>query len=150
MRKAKIIAEVLLFLAMLAFILCACAGKKKVTETLVEHDTLVIVRTDTVINERVVRHVDTLRLESEKVITLKENDGRVDTVRIVVNNEHYKYIYVSDSTKAYKNAVDSVLKSLDKQHNKEVVKRTSYPLKWLIVGCVLFLLCLWILRQNTK
>lgn len=149
--KMLIIAEAMLLALLALMIMSSCATKKKVTENTIVHDTLIVQHTDTIVNERVIRHTDTLKLVTERVITLKdEGEGRVDTIRIVENNDHYRYIYVGDSTRNLRSVTDSIIKILDSRHNKATTKTSAYPWKWLIVGLLLLAACIIVLHDRKR
>lgn len=126
-------------------ILSSCKTKKVVTETLFVHDTLIVSHTDTLIKEKWNTRHDTLQLLTEKVITIKDND----TVKVVVNNDRYKYVYVGDSTLSTKSVVDSLIKVLDQNHNKETkITKKRPPWDILIFAVAMLAACIIVLRVH--
>lgn len=115
-----------------AIMLVSCKTKESATSYTEIHDTLTIIKRDTVIHYRNISARDTTRIEVEKIITLKENG---DTIRVVVNNNNYKYIKTADSSFDYRSLIDSALRAQkDIQHEKVVtVKKTSNFLNWLYI-----------------
>ena len=129
----------------LAVICCSCSGRKTVTETVFIHDTLHISHTDTVSIERWNWRHDTLRIETERIVTLLQPDKSVpaETIRVETNNWRYQHEVVKDSASKVVARVDSILRALDRQRYKQTVK-TKSPVKWhqyaiflLIVSAVL-------------
>lgn len=108
----------------LLLFLTSCTTKKTVTEYIRIHDTVEIFRTDTLRDIRVVTQRDSTHHETERIITLMTGDsGRVDTVKEVINNTLIRYFEKTDSIDRYRAIADSLRKVLDKEKNKEVVKR---------------------------
>ena len=136
----------LILMALIALcILSSCKTKKVVTETLFVHDTLIVSHTDTLIKEKWNTRHDTLQLLTEKIITIKDND----TVKVVVNNDRYKYVYVGDSTLTTKSVVDSLIKVLDQNHNKETkVTKKRPPWDILIFAVAMLAACIIVLRVD--
>ena len=133
----------------MCLLLCSCTGKKTITETVYVHDTLHTYHTDTVSVERWNWRHDTLRIETEKVVTLLQPDKSLpaETIRVETNNWHYQHEVVKDSASKVVARVDSILRALDKQREKTTIKTKppiamwEYGLFLLIVGgaCVLVL-----------
>lgn len=137
----------------LTLILGSCTTKEVVTDRyitdtlmIVQHDTIRTHKSDTVRDVRIVAKTDTVREQSVRVVTLKESG---DTIRDVVTNNIYRYVYRSDSTDRYRSVADSLQAVIDKMRNeskekvvtKEIVKTKSiFPL-WLqviLVGIFVF------------
>ena len=133
----------------MCLLLCSCTGKKTITETVYVHDTLHTYHTDTVSVERWNWRHDTLRIETEQVVTLLQPDKSLpaETIRVETNNWHYQHEVVKDSASKVVARVDSILRALDKQREKTTIKTKppiamwEYGLFLLIVGgaCVLVL-----------
>lgn len=133
----------------LAVICCSCSGRKVVTETVSIHDTLRIAHSDTITVERFNWRHDTIRIESERVVTLLQPDKSLpaETIRVETNNWHYQHEVTKDSASKVVARVDSILRALDRQREKTTVKAKppiamwEYGLFLLIVGgaCVLVL-----------
>lgn len=119
------------------------------TETVIIHDTLRIAHSDTITVERWNYRHDTLRIESERIVTLLQPDKSLpaETIRVETNNWHYQHEVVKDSASKVVARVDSILRALDKQRERTTVKTKppiaawEYGLFLLIVGgaCVLVL-----------
>lgn len=142
-----------------AIFLCGCKSPKSVTETIVErvHDTIQVVKADTVVDVRIKVQVDTLTVhltdtvrESEThTYTVNEAGDTIKEVHLVKEKEIYHHTIeertlIVDSTNRYKSVVDSLSKVVNelKNHEKVVVK-TKYLIKWwewvLLIGFVLFI-----------
>lgn len=119
-------------LVIICFILllgmCSCTGKKVVSEQIYVHDTLVVTHTDTLNVERWSWRHDTIRVESEKVVTLLQADKTLpaETVRIETNNWHFEREVVRDSASKVVARLDSVLKVLDQRHDKKEIKKANH------------------------
>ena len=108
--------------------LCSCGTRKTVTETLYVHDTLRIAQSDTIIAERWNYKRDTVRVESERIVTLLQGDKTQppETIRIVTNNNHFERVETSDSTVRLASRIDSLLRMMDRDHEREkTVTKTS-------------------------
>ena len=117
-----------LLLAVIFLTLCGCGTKKVVTEQVYVHDTLVVGHTDTLQVERWSWHHDTVRLETEKIVTLLQPDKNLpaETIRVETNNLHFEREVVRDSASKVIARVDSVLRVLDEMHNKKEVKKVNH------------------------
>ena len=137
----------------LTLLLGSCTTKKVVTDRyitdtlrIVQHDTILTHNSDTVRDVRFITKTDTVKEQSLRVVTLREGG---DTIRDVVTNNIYRYVYRSDSTDRYRSVADSLQAVIDKMRNeskekvvtKEIVKTKSiFPL-WLqviLVGVFVF------------
>ena len=127
-----------LMAALIAIMCCSCSSKKVVTETLYVHDTLHISHTDTVSIERWSWKQDTVRVETERIVTLLQPDKSLpaETIRVETNNWHYQHEVVKDSASKVISRVDSILRALDRQKLKQV---KSKPLFYPIDGFLIFL-----------
>lgn len=134
----------------LCWVMCSsCSGKKVVTETVFVHDTLHTWHTDTVSVERWNWRHDTIRIETERVVTLLQADKSTpaETIRVETNNWHYQHEVVRDSASKVVARVDSILRALDKQREKQTVKTKPLVPWWqygvfiaILVGCCVFVL----------
>ena len=124
---AYIMSAVLIAIIILSA-LCGCGAKKVVSEQIYVHDTLIVTHTDTLSVERWSWRHDTIRVESEKVVTLLQADKTLpaETVRIETNNWHFEREVVRDSASKVIARVDSVLKVLDQMHNKKEIKKANH------------------------
>lgn len=125
---AWITAAVLLAIIILSA-LCGCGAKKVVSEQIYVHDTLVVTHTDTLSIERWSWRHDTIRVESEKVVTLLQPQDKTlprETIRVETNNWHFEREVVKDSASKVVARLDSVLKVLDQRHDKKEVKKANH------------------------
>lgn len=132
-----VMAAMVLWVVIALLAMCSCSGRKVITETIVTRDTIHITHSDTVSIDRWLTHHDTLRIETERVVTLvKDTVGRIDTVRVESNTFHWQHIADEEGESKLMVKVDSVLKVLDKQHNRETVKeKARMPWwGWLTIG----------------
>ena len=85
-------AALVLCIVIAVLAMCSCSGRKVITETIVTRDTIHITHSDTVSIDRWLTHHDTLRIETERVVTLvKDTVGRIDTVRVESNTFHWQH-----------------------------------------------------------
>ena len=135
--------------------LCSCGSRKTITEYVAVHDTLIVNHTDTISVERLSWRHDTIRVETERVVTLLQPSDKslpADTIRVETNNWHWQKEVMRDSTSKVVAKVDSILRSLDVRHDKEKVK-TKIPIEY--IGYAAFLgvcaaLCIWLLITMKK
>ena len=126
-----------------AIFLCGCKSPKSVTETIVEHihDTVQVVKADTVKEVKITQHTDTVREVQTHTYTLS-NQG--DTIKEVHHHYSVEKTIVIDSTNRYKATVDSLKAALHElKDNNKVVVKTKYLIRWwewvLLIGFVLFI-----------
>jgi len=137
------LAATMLIIACILMAMCSCGSKKVVTETIWEHDTITIHKTDTLRDVRTTILRDTTHHETERIITLKESG---DTIRIVTNNTTVRYIEKTDSVDKYKSIADSLKSVINKQHQKQekVMKTrrpwTDYVIVFVVIAFALLLL----------
>ena len=133
------ITAVVLLAIIIISALCGCAGKRKVTEQIYVHDTLIVTHTDTLSVERWNYRHDTIRVESERIVTLLQPQDKTlprETIRVESNNWHWQREVVRDSSSKVVVRVDSILKVLDEMRNKKDIKKVSHY-NWM--GFALFL-----------
>lgn len=131
--------------------LCSCGAKKVTTETLYVHDTLRIAHTDTFMVERWNYKRDTVRVESERIVTLLQSDKTQppETIRIVTNNNQYERVETSDSTVRLASRIDSLLRMMDRDHDREkAVTKTQPPWKWICVAVLCLMAIVVVLRSK--
>ena len=138
--------------ALLAVVCCSCSGRKSVTETVYVHDTLHISHSDTVTLERWNYRHDTLRIESERIVTLLQPDKSLpaETIRVETNNWHYQHEVVKDSASKVVARVDSILRALDRQREKQTVK-TKPPIamwEYVVVVAIILAACIAVLKSR--
>lgn len=131
--------------------LCSCAVRKTVTETLYVHDTLRIAHRDTFVVERWNYKRDTVRVESERIVTLLQADRTQppETIRIVTNNNHFERVETGDSTVCLASRIDSLLRMMDRDHEREkVVTKTQPPWKWICVSVLCIMAFVVVLKSK--
>lgn len=113
--------------------LTSCTTKKVVTEYVATHDTIITYQTDTLIKDRVMLRVDTLREKVTELVTIHKRDsGRVDTVRVEVVREVYRNVATTDTTSLKEATKDHKKESVTNDTKKEVKKNTG-PKWWEIL-----------------
>lgn len=130
------LAALWLVLAMIFLAMCSCTTKKFITETIYEHDTVTVHKSDTVKEVVYKSRVDTVTNTEVHTYTLN-NVG--DTVKEIHHYHNKEKVIVVDSTDRYKSIVDSLQAIVNKQHEKqEKVTKTKRPwTDYLIVAAVL-------------
>ena len=130
--------------------MCSCSGRKVITETIVTRDTIHITHSDTVSIDRWLTHHDTLRIETERVVTLvKDTVGRVDTVKVESSTYHWQHIADSNTETRFVSKVDSILRAMDARHDKQTVKTKIPTVYWLYAVFLLLcgIGCVWMLTS---
>jgi len=145
-----VIAAVVIYLLLL---LSSCTTTKTVTEYVTIHDTLTTHHTDTIRDVIYQVRTDTIRETIVREITIQQDStGKKDTIRVNTVNDHYRYVYVVDSTSSYRSAVDSILNAIHNSKEKETVKvKTLIP--WWQKGIFLLVIaavCILVLKSRTK
>ena len=139
-------------ITLLAVLCCSCTTKKIVTETIYVHDTLRIAHSDTITLEKWNYRHDTLRIESERIVTLLQPDKSVpaETIRVETNNWHYQHEVVKDSASKVVARVDSILRALDKQRERQEVKIKPPIAAWeyIIVVAIIVAACVFVLKSR--
>lgn len=139
-------------ITLLAVLCCSCTTKKMVTETIYVHDTLRIAHSDTITLERWGYKHDTLRIESERIVTLLQPDKSIpaETIRVETNNWHYQHEVVKDSASKVVARVDSILRALDKQKERQEVKVKPPIAAWeyIIVVAIIVAACIFVLKSR--
>ena len=143
-RTAIVFAAIIFALIALTFV--GCKAPKTVTEVITEyvHDTVQVVKADTVVDVRIkvqvdtvtVHKTDTVRESETHTYTVNEAGDTIKEVHLVKEKEIYHHTIeertlIVDSTNRYKSVVDSLSKVVNelKNHEKVVVK-TKYLIKW--------------------
>lgn len=148
-----VMTAVLLAVIICLLSMCSCSGRKVITETIVTHDTIHITHSDTVSIDRWLTHHDTLRIETEKVITLvRDTVGMVDTVKVENSTFHWQHIADANTETRFVSKVDSILRAMDARHDKETNK-TKVPLEYWLYGGFLLVCgfgCIWLLANTKK
>ena len=126
-----------------AMFLCGCKSPKSVTETIVErvHDTIQVVKADTVKEVKITQRTDTVREVQTHTYTLSSQG---DTIKEVHHHYSVEKTIIVDSTNRYKATVDSLKAALHElKDNNKVVVKTRYLIRWwewvLLIGFVLFI-----------
>ncbi len=114
----------------LCLLMCSCRTTKTLTETLIVHDTVQSVRTDTIRDVRMVTVHDSTHQITERVITLKESG---DTLRILVNNNIERIIQKTDSLDRYRHISDSLKAVLDMEQSKTKNESSKAEKRLLII-----------------
>lgn len=130
------LAALWLVLAMIFLAMCSCTTKEFITETIYEHDTVTVHKSDTVKEVVYKSRVDTVTNTEVHTYTLN-NVG--DTVKEIHHYHNKEKVIVVDSTDRYKSIVDSLQAIVNKQHEKqEKVTKTKRPwTDYLIVAAAL-------------
>ena len=124
--------------ALIALTFAGCKSPKTVTEVITEyvHDTVQVVKADTVKEVKVMQRTDTVREVQTHTYTLSNQGDTIKEVHLVKEKEIYHHTIeertlIVDSTNRYKSVVDSLSKVVNelKNHEKVVVK-TKYLIKW--------------------
>lgn len=133
-RTAIVFAAIIFAIIALTFV--GCKTPKTVTEVITEyvHDTVQVVKADTVKEVKITHHTDTVREVQTHTYTLS-NQG--DTIKEVHHHYSVEKTIVVDSTQRYKATVDSLRAALHEAKTKDkVVVKTRYILRWWEWGII--------------
>ena len=150
-RIALVFAAIIFALIALTFV--GCKTPKTVTEVITEyvHDTVQVVKADTVKEVKITQRTDTVRDVQTHTYTLS-NQG--DTIKEVHHHYSVEKTIVVDSTQRYKATVDSLRAALHEAKSKEkVVVKTKYILRWWewgIIGLLAVALIAAVIKRSIK
>lgn len=150
-RTAIVFAAIILALIAMTFV--GCKTPKTVTEVITEyvHDTVQVVKADTVREVKVTQRTDTVREVQTHTYTVSTQG---DTIKEVHHHYSVEKTIVVDSTNRYKATVDSLRAALHEAKSKEkVVVKTRYILRWWewgIIGLLAVTLIASILKRSIK
>lgn len=140
-----------LALSSITFLVTGCATSSK-SELLEIHDTITANRIDTV--RQYVRETvhDTIHNRTENIVTVNEKG---DTIRETNNNYFYQHTIERDSGAYYIHLIDSLVKSLNQNHDSEKTVEKKPP--WwkslggeIVVIASIALIVTMIFRKNQK
>lgn len=137
-----------LLLAMLAFMGCKTIKDSELVEI---HDTVSVNRIDTVYQytQKIVN--DTVREKTEHIVTVNEKG---DTIRETNNYYYNQHTIERDSSAYYAHLIDSIMKSLNQNHDHEKVveKKPSIweRFKWQLIALALLIALILLLVPRIK
>lgn len=143
---------IIIITILFALVFSSCGTKKKViTETLYVHDTLRIAHTDTFMVEKWNYKHDTIKVESERIVTLLQSDKALpaETIRVVNNQRYFEKEIVRDSSASFISKIDSILRAMDRQHEKEkLTVKKEPPWNMLIFIVAILVACIIVLKDK--
>lgn len=131
-------------------LLFGCGTRKTMTEHVSVHDTLIVHKTDTLLEVKVKEVRDTVRQTEKHYYTLN-NVG--DTIKEVHHYHDTQTTIIVDSTNRYQAKVDSLQAIIDKQKNtvKKTRQRLSWRDVWLVaLVCIVALAAMIVLARMGK
>lgn len=131
-------------LILLAWVMMGgCCGTKKVIET---HDTLVVNHTDT-LQQYIIRYkTDTLRMETERVVTLRETG---ETIRVNVYRDRWRVDLRHDTIYKYVSKADTTkVTSTDKVVKKKSNTNTFFMA--IVIFCLLVIFIIWFTKVKRE
>lgn len=163
---AWIAAAVLLGIIALAM-LCGCGSKRKVTEYVAVHDTVWVNKKDTVCIEKVVREnvhdttvivcTDTIFRDRKEKLTLNEAGDTINhqlwdilTQKVKELEKSKKDENTLDSARYFQVSIDSILRALDRQRDKETVKTVPAVDWWQYLAFSILILGLCVAVLKTR
>lgn len=116
------------WLTFLAISMLAGCKTKSVVEVMQTHDTLRIYHTDTLYKVRTDLRTDTLRIETERVLTLSDKG---DTIRVAIYRDRWRdrIVHQTDTVREVK--TDTAYRAVAASEDKEIVRQTAW---WEKVG----------------
>ena len=133
----------MMILILPAIMLTGCRTKT-VTETFAVHDTLCLRHADTVRMVSHERSADTLRIETERVVTLSPHG---DTIRVAVYRDRWRDRVLTKTDTVRELTTDTIYKVSEQWREKTTVKEQSWWQRWagaaavVAVIAVLIALC---------
>ena len=136
--------------ALLPLLITGC-GTTHESELLEIHDTITANHVDTV-TQYVSKTVhDTIHHHMERIVTVNEKG---DTIRETNNNYYYQHTIERDSDAYYRHLIDSLVKSLNQnhEHEKTVEKSSSWweLWKWKIIAFAAIILIVKLIFRKKK
>lgn len=127
------------WLTLLLVMALAGCRTKSVTEYVVTHDTLRVTSTDTVRLVKVERVADTLRVETERVVTLSTSG---DTVKVVEVRDRWRDRWNVRTDTVYQAKTDTIYKVTESARDKQTARQPSWWQRWgvflaVMVVCVI-------------
>ena len=120
---------------------------KTVTEYVSVHDTLRVTQTDTLVKVRTEFSHDTLRIETERIITITEKG---ETLKVVEWRDRWRDRVVQLTDTIREKATDTVYVSKDSDHDKVTVKRKSILKPVLVTAFLALMIALIFLIYKRK
>lgn len=116
------------WLSFLAISMLTGCKTKSVVEVTEVHDTLRVTKTDTLYKVRTEKRTDTLRIETERVLTLSDKG---DTIRVAIYRDRWRdrIVHQTDTLREVK--TDTVYRAVAASEDKEVVRQAAW---WEKVG----------------
>jgi hypothetical protein len=94
---------------------------------------------------------DTIKVESECIVTLLQSDKTLpaETIRVENNHRYFEKEIVRDSSASFISKIDSILRAMDRQHEKEkVVTKKEPPWNVLIFLAAMLVACVIVLKDR--
>ena len=137
-----IIGGLVLFLLLNMLVGCKT---KTVTEYVAVHDTTLVSKTDTLVKVKTEFSHDTLRVETEKIITITEKG---ETLKVVEWRDRWRDRYVTLTDTMVKSKTDTVYISKDKDHDVVKVKQHSLLKPVLVVALIAFVASIFLIYHK--
>lgn len=137
-----IIGGLVLFLLLNMLVGCKT---KTVTEYVAVHDTTLVSKTDTLVKVKTEFSHDTLRVETEKIITITEKG---ETLKVVEWRDRWRDRYVTLTDTMVKSKTDTVYISKDKDHDVVKVKQHSLLKPVLVVALIAFVASIFLIYKK--
>ena len=110
-------------------LIMALAGcrTKTVAEHVVTHDTLSVSKTDTIYKVRTEQSHDTLRIETERTVTLSPHG---DTIRVAIYRDRWRDRVQTKTDTIRTVKTDTIYKVAERDHDKQTAKQPSWWQRW--------------------
>ena len=137
-----------LWLAFLAVMAMTGCRTKSVTEYVAVHDTLRVTSTDTVRLVKVERVADTLRVETERVVTLSTSG---DTMKVVEVRDRWRDRWNVRTDTVYQAKTDTIYKVTESAREKQTVtKRPLWERLWVFAVVLAVCTAVTVYYKNRK
>ena len=111
---------------LLIMVLTGCKTKS-VTEYVAVHDTLRVSKTDTFYKVRTDLRTDTLRIETERTVTLSPHG---DTIRVAIYRDRWRDRVQTKTDTIRTVKTDTIYKVAERDHTKQTAKQPSWWQRW--------------------
>ena len=125
----------------------SCTPRKTITEQIVVHDTLHTFHSDTIRLSTHRSRTDTVRENTVRVITLRQDSAHTDTVRVETLRERWHMVYVTDTAHFYRHLADSLQAVKNRQTVKKQSVKRNITVKWWLVAVLISVVVLTLLRR---
>ena len=138
------------WLLSLAVMMLTGCRTKTVTEYVSIHDTLRLSKTDTLYKVKTEHSHDTLRIETEKIVTVNQGG---DTIKLEIYKDRWRDRWNVKTDTVIKHSTDTIYRVVDSDQQQTIVKQPSWWERWrwrIAVLCIIAMVGLYCLKYFGK